>query len=322
MSGLLRSEVRRLLHRRVGRIFAIILLAIMVLVLGRMAMVSERLSPESRERIAAEQTRRVRAECRQAGGFGGPEVPLGPDGMPAQFDCDQLTVSPDDVSTFQVSADDGLQNGVKAATYAMLMLGLVLGASYIGAEWGHGTLQALLFWEPRRGRVLLAKAVALVAVVCAATVAFAALIYVAVYAIAATRGSTEGVTAGVHLSNLLTLLRGLVVVSFASLLAFAISGLSRYTAAALGFFAGYFILIENLVRGFRPGWQRFLLSENVTAIVNESTPVAAASGRSVFDEFGTALYTLTGVRGTVTLGIYLALLLGGFYASFTRRDVT
>src|SRR4051795_1215342 len=40
-------------------------------------------------------------------------------------------------------------------------LGFVLGASAGGAEWAQKTVQALLFWEPRRIRVIAAKVLAL-----------------------------------------------------------------------------------------------------------------------------------------------------------------
>ncbi len=326
MTGLLRSELRRIWHRRIGRIFAIVFLAITVLVLGRIAMVSERLDQDDLVRIAAQETREQQAECRRfrdTGSFGGPSSPDGQI-LPSEDFCDQIEITPDQIADRRLSAKDALPAGVRTVASFASIIALVLGASFIGAEWNHGTLQALLFWEPRRTRVLAAKAVALVAGVVGVLLVLNLVVYVGLYAIAATRGTTEGATAGLHISNLLTVLRSAVAVSFVGLLAFAISGLSRYTAAALGVFGGYFFLIENLIRGLRPGWQRFLVGENTAAIVGKSIEVAPAGGgnRMVFDGFEPQMYTLTAARGVLTLGIYVALALAAFYFTFTRRDVT
>ena len=43
----------------------------------------------------------------------------------------------------------------------MILMWLV-GASFIGAEWRHGTITTLLTWEPRRIRLMVAKVAAVV----------------------------------------------------------------------------------------------------------------------------------------------------------------
>jgi hypothetical protein len=47
-----------------------------------------------------------------------------------------------------------------SAAFIFMLLGLVIGASFIGAEWQSGTFASLLTWEPRRQRVLVAKLLA------------------------------------------------------------------------------------------------------------------------------------------------------------------
>ena len=47
-----------------------------------------------------------------------------------------------------------------AAAYIFMAVGLVLAASFVGAEWQAGTFASMLTWEPRRQRVLAAKLVA------------------------------------------------------------------------------------------------------------------------------------------------------------------
>ena len=45
-----------------------------------------------------------------------------------------------------------LKQVVRGASISLLILGIALAASFMGAEWGAGTMTTLLTWEPRRGR--------------------------------------------------------------------------------------------------------------------------------------------------------------------------
>lgn len=311
MIGLLRSEIRRLTSRRLARVVALVVLGTVLLILGRTFQVSSGGDPAAQRIRATQQAAADRAECERAADQG---VFFEP--------CDQITPERyfDDP---RLHAADVLPDATKAVAIGVTMFAFLVGASYVGAEWSAGTMQALLFWEPRRGRVLLAKGVALVAVVLAFFVVVEIVVYGGLWLIASTRGTTDGVTSGLHLSNLLTASRGAVVVAFTALLAYAVAGLTRHSAASL--FGGfvYFAVVENLIRALRPGWQRYLIGENTTAVIDKQVDVAPAHARTIVDGvFGANTYTLTGNRAALTLGVYLALLLGAFYLAFTRRDVT
>lgn len=311
MISLLRSEIRRLTSRRVARITALIILGIVLLTLGRVFMVSK--SDAGPELQRAEfQAAQMRAECEQQKSQG---IEFG-------IECEEI-----DASNFfddpRLQGRHALRDGTKAVAVGVAIFAFAVAASYVGADWGAGTMQSLLFWETRRGRVLLAKALALVAVVAAFLVFVEVLVYLGLWLTASVRGTPEGVTAGLHTANLLTLSRGVVLVSFSALFGFAVAGLARHSGASLAAGFVYFVIVENLIRGLRPGWQRFLIGENFSAILNKETPVVRAHAKTIFDDFGNReAYLLTGVRGAVTLGLYLAFLLGAFYVAFTRRDVT
>ena len=315
MISLLRAELRRFTARRLMRLLALLTFVLLVIVLGRVAMVSHR--PDAADiarRNEALQQESVR-QCEEAKQRGD---------APPDLDCLQFADGQFYAPDPRLHARTALPGGVDAIAVTVALLAFVAGASFVGAEWHSGTMQALLFWEPRRGRVLLAKGAALVVGTVAFLFVLQAVTYAGVALIAATRGTTEGVTSGLHQANVLTVLRSAVMVSFVALFAFALAGLARITAAALGVAFVYFAIIENLVRGLRPGWQRFLMSENFAAIVNKKTQVAPASARRFSDMFfeEPQMYTLTAGRAVLTVGIYLALLLGAFYLFFTRRDVT
>jgi ABC-type transport system involved in multi-copper enzyme maturation permease subunit len=306
--SLIRSEVRRLTSRRLVRVLGALALVVVVLTLGRAFLTSSRdLGPEYQQ--AVEQADRFRRECET---------------NPEQFGGDCAQIVPEHFyNDPRVHARDALPDGVKAVAVGTAIVAFVVGASYVGADWAAGTLPALLFWEPRRTRVLLAKAAALVTVVFGFLLALEAFVYGVTYLTAATRGTTDGVTSGFHTANVLTGLRGAVIVSVTALVGYAVAGLARHTGAALGAAFVYFAIVENLIRGLRPGWQRFLVAENLASIMEKRVDVAPARARDIIDAaFGPDRFILTGVRGTVTLAIYLAILLGAFYVVFTRRDVT
>jgi ABC-type transport system involved in multi-copper enzyme maturation permease subunit len=334
MFSLVRAEVRRLTSRRLARILAALAVLVILLVEGRAFLTSSRDLDAARRRaerqVSAQRPspRDISDICMsmQASDQIPPDVDcLGPGAAAAVSEVAQFGPSVEDVfHDPRLKAKEKLPDGARAVAVAVAILAFLVGASFIGAEWHAGTMQALLFWETRRGRVLLAKAVALVGVAIAFALALQVLVYGATYLTAATRGSTEGVTAGLHMSVLLVMLRGMVVVGICALLGFGVAGLARVTAASLGVAFVYFVILENLMRALRPGWQRFLFSENVSAILFKKFNVATATAPNIGDSFEgrTFYYSLTAVRGVVTLAVYLAILLGAFYVTFNRRDVT
>jgi len=325
VTGLLRAEIRRLTSRRLARFAAIGFLAIMLITQVVAAVHSNR-DVEGAHRKAEAAAARDNdpalhfRECERMKADGG---------LPPEVDCanfsfgggsgnaDDYYVDP------RLSGKEWIPAASQAVTVGAAIIAFIVGASFIGAEWHAGTLQALLFWEPRRGRVLLAKVLGLVTVVVAYTAAMHAVVWALSMLVVSTRGSTEGLTSGLQQANFLAMLRGLFVASATSLLAFSIAGIARVTSAALGVAFGYFVILENVVRGLRPGWQRYLFTENIVAVVQKRVEVFPASAKSAGAYLEQRdMYWLTGTRGAITLCVYLGLLLLAFYAMFKRRDVT
>ena len=192
------------------------------------------------------------------------------------------------------------------------LVSFIVGASYIGAEWGAGTMQALLFWEPRRHRVILAKAAALVGVMVVFTAVMQAVGWSTTMLVGSTRGTTDGVTSAIQSDAFGTMLRGLFVVAFTGLLGFAIAGFARVTGAALGVGFLYFAIVEQVIAGLRPGWISYLISPNVAAVMADG----------IEDDRGSRIVELTAGRGIAVLLVYLVLFVGAFSVAFDRRDVT
>lgn len=63
--------------------------------------------------------------------------------------------------------------------------------------------------------------------------------------------------------------RAVVLTVLTSLLGFGLSNLVRNTGAALGVGFVWFAFVENVVRGLRPRWQEWLLSDNAAALMSD-----------------------------------------------------
>lgn len=305
MTGLLRAELRRLTSRRLFRILGLVFLGILLLVQLVGAVRSREANAEERLQMEV-----ALAECRSQ-----PQQ-VQPDGEVLTANCDEIAGFYDP----RYRASEQLPEAVGAVAVGGMLMAFVMGASFAGAEWAAGTMQALLFWEPRRGRVVAAKALALAGGMAAFVVVMHAIGIGTTLLVGSTRGTTEGLTSGIVQSEVLTALRGLVAATFTGLLGFAVAGLARVTGAALGAAFVYFAIVEQVIGGLRPGWIRYLVAPNVAAVLTNDLDVPA--GRPSENDFSDPVITLTAGRGTLTLAVYLAIALGAFYAVFSRRDVT
>jgi ABC-type transport system involved in multi-copper enzyme maturation permease subunit len=224
--------------------------------------------------------------------------------------------TPGDCGTIQVNAEDkrwratDTLNAVKGIVVLGALLCFVIGASAGGAEWASGTLQALLFWEPRRLRVMAAKALALTGVVTAIGVMGQLLITAGTWMLSVTRGTTEGYTADAWTQILGAQGRGIALLVIAAVTAFSVSSLTRHTTAALGAAFGYLVIAEPLLLVWKPGLLRYLLTANFGALVDgrltdadTSTVISAGSAGFALSVYVLALFTIATVL-------------------FQRRDVT
>jgi ABC-type transport system involved in multi-copper enzyme maturation permease subunit len=194
-------------------------------------------------------------------------------------------------------------------SFVFVILGWLFGASFVGAEWHAGTVTTLLTWEPRRTRVIVAKATAGVVSVFVLTVLLQLVLGAVLTVDAATQGSTAGADVTWAAEAAVVGLRVALVSSIFAGVGFGIASIGRNTAAALGVGFGYIVIVENLVRGLRPAWAPWLLTEN--------TGLFLIGDPADFPQLH---------RSVVGAGIYLAavatLLLVAAASQFRVRDVT
>jgi hypothetical protein len=224
-------------------------------------------------------------------------------------------------------AVDELPLVATGAAVAWALFACMIGATFAGAEWAHKTMVALLFWEPRRLRVIGIKLAALftgVAVIGAAALFLA----IGLGGLTARwRGTFDGIDAvegGFWVPLLASSGRGVLLGLMAAAIGFAVANLVRHTAAVLGIAFVYFAILESAVAGLRPAWQPYLLATNVGAFltrggIDVEVPTGLVSG-SYEDMFRHVHMGTT--RGGLYLLTVTAVLVLVSTALFRRRDLT
>jgi ABC-type transport system involved in multi-copper enzyme maturation permease subunit len=175
----------------------------------------------------------------------------------------------------------GLRGVLGGTTVPFVLMAWLLGSSSIGAEWRAGTVVTQLTWEPRRIRLIVAKATAAALVCMALFVVLQALLAASLLPGILSKGTTTGAGA-TWLRGLAGLvLRGTVLAGVGALIGFAVGMIGRNTAVALGAGFVYLAILEGgLLGGIYPGIRRWLLIGNSIVFVG-GAEAPDVVGRSV-----------------------------------------
>jgi ABC-2 type transport system permease protein len=306
MGALISVEVRRFLARRL--VWVMTGLAVLaILVSGTVAFVrSHRLEPGAS--APGEIERRQEIEFCAEGHYGIPPEEI-PEGMTLEEFCAQIVPPAEELGGDPAFHLASLKDIYIGTSVILAMVAWMLAGSFIGAEWRAGTVGTMLTWEPRRIRLILAKAAVAVAMAFVGTVLLQAILGAALVPAAAFRGSTEGTglvwlreTAGV-------VVRGATVSAVAAALGFSLASVARNTAAAFGAAFAYMIIFEQILAVLRPGWQKWLLVVNVGVFLTGNPQDIGVLGRSA-------------LGAGILLGAYGLGLVFVATALFRLRDVT
>ena len=202
----------------------------------------------------------------------------------------------------------GLPDVLMGTSLVLVSVAWVLGASAIGADWHAGHVTTILTWEPRRGRVMLAKIVASLTSVFVVSLTIQALLGAALAGAAAGAGSTAGADGAWLAESAGVALRVALLSTIFAGFGFGLASAGRNTAVALGVGFGYLVIVENLVRGLRPQWTPWLLTDNAGLFIVDSPIDFPMLGRSTV---GAGLYL-------AAVGAVLLLTASGL---FRTRDV-
>jgi ABC-2 type transport system permease protein len=312
-------------------VLLVALIAALVVVLAKTAHDSRR--PSAADRARAEQqaaeikqrqpVEQMRAKCEQAqeqerqqteGQGSGAAVP--------DLQCDKITAPtaadllPDNVFHYA----SGMRGRIIAFGVVLALFGFVVGAGFAGAEWTAGTFGALLTWEPRRLRILGAKAVALACIVAAVAIVVTIVNLGGHYGIARWRGDADHLTSGTMTSFVLVGLRTVALAVVAALLGQALAGLVRSTAAALGVAFAYAIGAELALRNLWHGSERWLLTNHISAWLNNGHTVYSYSCPAFGDCVETS-FTISLLRGASYLLVLIVIVMALDAAVLRRRDI-
>lgn len=325
--SLLRSEALRLRSRRMVRI----LLALGALgLLGGIIIASTQFAKPSAAGLANAKVRaeqvlvdvgRNRQQCLSAVGT--------PSGPPSKDQCGPPLTLQDiggveafiDKRPFTLSGPG--RGGVLGVAAAAAGIAFLLGATYVGAEWSSRSMVALLFWEPRRRKVMATKLTVLVALT-ALLGAVAEAVWLAAAQVLATTRGTAATPHGLWGELIGSAGRGVLLVVLVGLLGFGVANLLRNTAAAFGVGFVYFAIVENVLRVLRPRWQEWLITNNAVALLHHDGLRLFISD-SVVDARGgfqtTRQLHLTNVHGALVIGAVTAVVVLVGVVLFTRRDL-
>jgi ABC-2 type transport system permease protein len=317
---LLWAEVTRLLSRRLTGIALVVLLLGLG---GYQLVVKDSLSPPTSEQLAAaerayqeshqdwvENHEAYEQDCRDSGGTAEecaiPEPTL-----------DGFSVEP---MPFQEAAGTAL----RLSTVLVSLVAFMIAASFIGAEYGSGSISSWLTFVPRRGSVFWSKLLAVMGFAALLGAAAAALVLAAVFVLAQLHGSAIA-----SLGDLAEMAaRSMLPVIGLAVLGFCLGLVTRHTAAAMGILLA--LVVVSFVRVGPLGslaWAQRITpwspEGNMAAILERGykyyIPVEKVTPDGVSIDF--IEHNLSLIHGSTYWAILLIVLVAGSLLIFRRRDV-
>jgi ABC-2 type transport system permease protein len=241
------TELRRFGRRRAVRWLVALCLLLALVINGIQLARSERGTRYSRGGSSA-----VPEECRAGERDGLPVVDeacferslRGP-GVPSSGRMEEVYFA--SASDRQVRIGRTFEDTIAGMGVALALLGILLGSTFLAAEFGASGFGTQLLFEPRRWRLYAAK-VAAVAVGCAlVAVLIIAWTGLGQYVASALRGSTAGVDAGWLADRAGDTGRAAGACALAAVCALAVAALARRTVVAVGIFFGLVIATGFLI---------------------------------------------------------------------------
>lgn len=206
----------------------------------------------------------------------------------------------------------------------VLFLGVIavlIGATMIGAEWSAGSVGTQLLFEPRRPRVWAAKAAAIALVAAAMAAAVFTLVWLSILAAYAV-WSDDGLPSGFLRDLSLTGARGAAFVAVGGLAGYAVTMAVRHTVVVVGLMLAYSVIGEGLLRSFLPSVERYLVSNNALAWIQDGHTIRIYP-QNCFDLISCRPKEIA--MGLADAAVYFGLVAGAMLLVslfvFNRRDV-
>jgi len=211
----------------------------------------------------------------------------------------------------------------------LVVLALLAATTFAGHDWSTGSMSNQLLFEPRRGRLWLAKGLVVMLATAIVCVAVLAAYWTGLWVLAQARGldpSSGSLGKGYKQG-----LRGTALAALGALAVYAVTMLFRSTVVTLGVLFGLSILTPILMALIAfPDNERWMPQTNVAAVILDGTTYyGEMSCTTTTDELGNEMqecgdsteHRLSLAGGSAYLLGLLALAAVPSAASFRRRDV-
>ena len=212
-----------------------------------------------------------------------------------------------------------LSNSGFGVIVVLTLLLMLAGTTFAGHDWHSGSMSNQVLFEPRRPRIWLAKAAAVLVTALVVAAAVLAAFWTGLWLIAESR---DIVTPDQVIDTITgRVLRGAPLVAAAALGAYALTMFFRSTVATLGVLFAVAILTPLLiaVAGIQLSWMPQL---NFIAVLNDGTRYFDDQAATQCDNLPRcAMRTITALEGALYLGVALLAAAAASLWAFRRRDV-
>jgi ABC-2 type transport system permease protein len=209
----------------------------------------------------------------------------------------------------------GLRGGLGDAATPLALGGFILGASVLGADFTSRAFTTLLIWEPRRQRVLAARAAACAAVSAVSAVVVLAVLIIALLPTVFAHGVGSSPTGTWYLSTAALAIRCALLAAAASVVGTSLAAVGGSTAAALAGAAVYMLVVEQAALATVPSIGRWLLSVDALSWI-AITAHPTISGRAGNTDGHTVM-----TAGLLLLAVVVALQVLATFV-LRRRDIS
>lgn len=268
----------------------------------------------------AQNGEQIVASCRAA-----QEQQVPASGPKPDFACDRMAPTLANFLPRQATFAESGKDWVGQVATFVLLLALIIGATFVAAEFSTGAISTWLTFEPRRGRVFASKA--FVVTVATGVVAFvvAALAALTCWAATAVHHAVGDMTPALWTDLGDSAGRVAAAAAGAALLGAALGFLLRHTAAVIAVVIGWFIAIDGILLSgllHAPRWSAQLSLQawlSAGATYYQEAPCTTGPNGEMF--CGGAEKSLSMAQGGLTLAVLVVLVTMVAVRVFQRRDV-
>lgn len=162
---------------------------------------------------------------------------------------------------------DANEGFLVVAMFFLFLGGFFGGATVAGGEWRAGTMTTVLTWEPRRLRLHSARTASGALLAFAISFGLQVLFLASFLPAVLINGTTEGVDASFWVGLAVVMVRTSVLTAAAAVLAIALATVGRNTAFAVITMFAWIVVVEGLIRGLKPSTARWLWAENLGTVM-------------------------------------------------------